>query len=575
MSSKTVRFCHFALLLALLATGFGCGSGGGGGNGGGTTKGQDNTPPHFAGLNKVSVDPTGNVILNSPEATDDQTPGPQLTYLIYVANSPDAIQKNGTTPYNFTGANACSNGQCTFTITDLKKDGNTTYYFGSNAKDAAGLLDQDPHPDEAALKATPLAVTTGGFSASSSLNVNPTLDATHPALAAVGDQQYVIWEECTHTTSTTPDPTDPTKQISTPGWSDDHPCSQDTPSKIYVKRGANWDLLNGPSGQPELNDSSKASQNPTIAFDGTNLYAAWLERPVNTVVLKFNGSAWSNTGFPDPGADRPALTLHPALGSALGMAYEFSPTNIDHSQIFFRQFNGSWQPRSTPLNKDPNKTAEAPSFSKKGNQLYITWKEIAQTIQVPNPTPQNPSQTTPVSIPNVFVKQWNGTDWVPVGGGPLNINPANESRFPSIDVLGNVPYVAWHECLDASCGSEHIFVKHWDGSQWVQDKDTGKCSNDPNCGSLNVNSRFGKTPSLAVHNNKVYVAWSELDFNSNKFVVHLKHLDGTTWVPVDLPNTLFTNNAQSPMLYSNGALHLAWVEQNAQGILQLIVAKLG
>ncbi|MDC4227902.1 MAG: hypothetical protein MPW15_27660 [Candidatus Manganitrophus sp.] len=96
-----------------------------------------------------------------------------------------------------------------------------------------------------------------------------------------------------------------------------------------------------------------------------------------------------------------------------------------------------------------------------------------------------------------------------------------------------------------------------------------------NCGSLNVNSRFAKTPSLAVHNDKVYVAWSERDFVTNKFAVRIKRLDGNTWVPLTLPQGLFVNNAHSPILYANGSLHIAWVEENEAGVLQLIVAKLG
>lgn len=580
MSSKTSmkRFWHFIILLALIGTGFGCGSGGGGGNGGGgKTEGPDTTPPQFIGLNGATSDNNGNVVLTSPEATDDRTAGPEMSYLIYVATSPDGIQRNGTTPYTFTGANACANGQCTFTITDLKKDGTTTYFFGSDAKDAAGNLDGGAHPNEAALKATPLAVSPqpigggnggggGGIIPSSSLNVNPALHAAHPSLAVVNDQRYVIWEECTPAPNAIPDPADPTKKISTPGWAQDHPCSQDTASKVYVRRGANWDLLTDPTlgGRTDLSrDPARHSHSPTIAFDGTNLYTSWLERGSNLFVLKFDGASWTDTGFPNPGADRPALTRHPILGSALGIGYEFSPNGVSNHQLFFRQFNGSWQPSGSTLNKNPNMAGEAPIFSKKGDQLYVTWKEATQA----SPTP---------STPNVFVKRWNGSAWEDVGtGAALNMNPANEARFPSIDVSGSVPYVAWHECSDTNCSREHIFVKHFDGTQWIQDRDTGACGADPNCGSLNVNSRFAKTPSLAVHNDKVYVAWSERDFATNKFVVRIKRLDGTTWTPLTLPQGLFVNNAQSPMLFSNGSLHIAWVEENDQGILQLIVAKLG
>lgn len=565
MSSKTSmkRFWHFILLFAMIGTGFGCGSGGGGGNH--SKGGPDASAPRFTGLNGVSSENNGNVILTAPEATDDQTSAAEMSYLIYIATSPEGVQRTGETPYVFTGAQACSGGQCTFTLTDLTKDGTTTYYFGSHARDAAGNLDQEEHAAEASLQATPLLVTTqpipgnggGNIITSSSLNADATLHAVHPSLAVFGEQRYVIWEECT--------PSAP----GTNGWENDHPCDHNGASKIYIRQGANWDLLTDSAlgGRTDLTrDPARHGHNPTIAYDGTHLYTAWKERgsPSDFFVMKFDQAGWSDTGFPDTDSDdRPALTRHPLLGPVLGMAYERSaPTPPGQKQLLFRQLNGGWQSNIGPLNQNAGFSAEAPVFSKKGDQLYITWKE-------------NTSGTVPAT-PNVFVKRWNGSGWEAVGtGGSLNLNPAMEARYPSVDVLGNVPYVAWHECSDAGCGREHIFVKRFEGDQWVQVKDIGACGPDPSCGSLNVNSRFAKTPSLAVYNDKVYVAWSERDFGTNKFAIRIKRLDGNTWVPLTLPQGVFVNNAHAPILYANGALHIAWVEENEQGILQLIVAKLG
>ncbi|MBI3802495.1 MAG: hypothetical protein HY282_01880 [Nitrospirae bacterium] len=585
MSSKIgfTRFGRFTLLLAFLAaTGCGSGGGGGGNGGGSTTPTPDTTAPRFTGLNGATTDSSGNVVLTSPAATDDKATAAALTYLIYVGTSPDTIDKNATPSHTFTGASACATGPCTFTLTDLNKDGKITYYFASNAKDAAGNLDQDAHPTEASLKVTPTTITPqpgggnggggGGIIPSSSLNVNPAMHAVHPSLAIAGAQRFVIWEECTPAASST---TTGTTTTSTPGWENYHPCSQDTPAQIYVRKGANWDLVSDATlgGRTDISrDPTRHGHNPTLTFDGTNLYTAWKERRTPTsstassdlFVFKFDGASWSNTGFPDTDSDdRPALTRHPILGSALGIAYERSAAAAPgNKQLLFRKFDSSWQSNIGPLNKNTTLTAEAPLFSKQGDQLYVTWKE----------------QTVAGSIPNIFVKRWNSTssNWEDVGpGGALNRDPAKEARFPSIDVLGNVPYVAFHECFDAGCGREHIFVKHFDGSQWIQDKDTGACDTDTTCGSLNSNSRFAETPSLAVHNNQVYVAWSERDFVTNKFAVHIKRLDGSNWVEINPPAGLFVNNAHSPILFSNGDLNIAWVEENAQGILQLIVAKIG
>lgn len=564
MSSKTSIkwFWHFILLFAMIATGFGCGSGGGGGN----NNKPDAAAPRFTGLEGATSDNNGNVVLTAPEATDDQTSAAEMSYLIYVATSPEGVQRTGETPYVFTGADVCTGGQCAFTLTDLTKDGTTTYYFGSHARDASGKLDEDVHPTEGSLQATPLVVAVlpppgnnggVGIIASSSLNIDPALHAVHPSLAVVGDQRYVIWEECT--------PAAP----GTNGWESNHPCDHATASKIYIRQGANWDLLTDSAlgGRSDLTrNPASHGHNPTLAYDGATLYAAWKERgsPSNLFVMKFDQAGWSDTGFPDTDSDdRPALTRHPLLGSILGIAYERSaPTPPGQKHLLFRQLNGGWQSNIGPLNQNSALSAEAPVFSKKGDQLYITWKE-------------NTSATAP-STPNIFVKRWNGSAWENVGtGGALNLNTINEARFPSIDVLGNIPYVAWHECSDPNCSREHIFVKRFEGDQWVQVKGTGSCGPDPNCGSLNVNSRFAKTPSLAVHSDKVYVAWSERDTNTNKYAIRIKRLDGDTWVPLTLPQGLFVNNAHSPILYANGSLHIAWVEENDLGVMQLIVAKLG
>lgn len=95
MSSKTSIkwFWHFILLFAMIATGFGCGSGGGGNN-----SKPDASAPRFTGLEGATSDNNGNVVLTAPEATDDQTSAAEMSYLIYVATSPEGVQRTGETP---------------------------------------------------------------------------------------------------------------------------------------------------------------------------------------------------------------------------------------------------------------------------------------------------------------------------------------------------------------------------------------------------------------------------------------------------------------------------------------------
>lgn len=538
----------------------------------------DTTRPTFGGLTDSQLNSAQDVVLTAPQATDDRTPAAEMTYLIFVSTT-TPVDTAGDTPHQFPGTQ-CSNGTCTFTITGLAKDG-TTYHFASRAQDKAGNRDQDTHPSETAgLSESPLAITPqappgGGNPASPdetvsafSLNVDKTKDAVHPSISVVGDKRVIIWEECT------PDPFDPEAPVPGPApraWERSHPCGTESASKVYMKQGANWDLVRDPAlgGRDDLTkDPSRHAHDPAVITDGTDIYAAWEEvtsTDINTLfVQKFSGADFStvtDTGFPDTVSFRPALTRHTVLGSDLGIAYEFSPTS--NRQLFFRRLAGTtWSDRSPALNIASNRAAEAPSLSKKGNDLYVAWKE----------------DTTPTgTLPNIFVKKLVGGNWEAVGGS-LNIDKDHEARFPSIDVLPTTqtPYVAWHECLEVGCNNRHVFVKHLEGSVWVQDKDTSNCPDPNNClGSLNSpGSPVAEPPSLAVHNNQVYVAWSERT-NGNNRAIRIKKLVGNTWVPINLPANLFVKNAFSPVLTSDGALHIAWIEEDQNGVLQVLVAKLG
>ena len=74
---------------------------------------------------------------------------------------------------------------------------------------------------------------------------------------------------------------------------------------------------------------------------------------------------------------------------------------------------------------------------------------------------------------NIYVKRWNGTSWVQMGG-ILDVDP-NEYAFDSslaLDSSGN-PVVSWDECITYNssfgrCESANVYVKRWDGSNWVQ-----------------------------------------------------------------------------------------------------------
>jgi hypothetical protein len=56
-------------------------------------------------------------------------------------------------------------------------------------------------------------------------------------------------------------------------------------------------------------------------------------------------------------------------------------------------------------------------------------------------------------------------DWT-AAGGSLNLSTKDSLRGDSIASISGVPYVAWSEQNTSGVGS--VYVKHWNGTKWVQ-----------------------------------------------------------------------------------------------------------
>jgi hypothetical protein len=143
---------------------------------------------------------------------------------------------------------------------------------------------------------------------------------------------------------------------------------------------------------------------------------------------------------------------------------------------------------------------------------------------------------------DIFVKRWNGTSWVQLGGR-LNIIRRNSSA-PSLAVnySGNIA-VSWHEC-DSIQGCV-VYVKRWDGTNWVQ---VGGAVN-PVILSLGKN---GKNPSLALDNSgNPVVSWQAACTAINvcgyaDSDIHVSRWDGTRWVLMTTPSVPLDATINSP-----------------------------
>jgi hypothetical protein len=141
------------------------------------------------------------------------------------------------------------------------------------------------------------------------------------------------------------------------------------------------------------------------------------------------------------------------------------------------------------------------------------------------------------SVPSYsYVKRWNGQIWEQLGG-KIN-NPGNEGAFITSLALtksSDVPVVGLSECVvlknefgEDYCGATSLYVKRWNGSQWLQLG--GKLDSDI--------SVFDAGPIVQVDaTGNPIAAWTEGvrsgSISTVSFLV--KRWDGTKWVQLGEP----------------------------------------
>jgi Bacterial Ig domain len=126
---------------------------------------------------------------------------------------------------------------------------------------------------------------------------------------------------------------------------------------------------------------------------------------------------------------------------------------------------------------------------------------------------------------NLYVKRWDGTTWVQLGGGSLNINPDRDVRGRESSVSlavgpdGN-PTVAWVESETVTFDNL-IYIKRWNGTAWQP------LGNAP----LNVNiTEDASDLSLALEaSGNPVVAWIEPSNSRRFFSVHVKRWNNGAW----------------------------------------------
>ncbi len=119
----------------------------------------------------------------------------------------------------------------------------------------------------------------------------------------------------------------------------------------------------------------------------------------------------------------------------------------------------------------------------------------------------------------IFLRRWNGSLWVELGGsadGGGISNTSADSELPALalDSSGN-PVVVWYETVS---GYKEIYLRRWNGNTW---EELGASASG---GGISNTSADSELPALALDSSgNPVVAWLEED------LIYLRRWSGSTW----------------------------------------------
>jgi hypothetical protein len=226
-----------------------------------------------------------------------------------------------------------------------------------------------------------------------------------------------------------------------------------------------------------------------------------------------------------------------SLGLLLGLYPEFQ----NHTQT---KTGPGWHALGRELNVDPKNIADDPSLTidSQGNPI-VAWSE---SVNLHSPS-------------SIYVKRWNGKQWVQLGSTSLNADSKRTAiiLIPSlvVDARGN-PSVAWLEIKDTESPGE-IYVMRWNGSSWVE------LGSEP----LNTDPKYDASrPSIVLDTKgNPVVAWSEQKNTDSPKKLYVKQWTGSKWVQIGSTplNVEVEKDAVTENLVVNdqGYPSISWVEE--------------
>ncbi|WP_372898299.1 NosD domain-containing protein, partial [Stieleria sp.] len=168
-------------------------------------------------------------------------------------------------------------------------------------------------------------------------------------------------------------------------------------------------------------------------------------------------------------------------------------------------------------------------------------------------------------IENVYLRRFDGSQWIELAGSASGSGVSGSStEVSSVAVAadGNRIAVAWTQQL---ADQSQIYAKEFNGSTWLA------LGGSASAGGVSQSDARAEDPSVAYLSGNLFVAWSESDGPAELpgTQIRVAQFSGGSWT--DQTTATFTGSdhaAREPQLASGGGgLFLAWVDQPNQGAI--------
>lgn len=294
--------------------------------------------------------------------------------------------------------------------------------------------------------------------------------------------------------------------------------SSDT--EVYVRRwnGSAWvEVGTGSASGGGVSNDNDDSTWPIIAVapDSTP-YLTWgstTDADNEVYVLRWNGSAWgevgtgsaSGGGISNNSGDsgRPSIAITPNGTPYVG----WTDATSGDTEIYVRRWNGNnWvEPAAGSASgggiSNNNGASRPPVLTADPNGLvYAAW---------PDDSGGNFE---------IYVKRWNGSFWEVIGStsaseGGVSNTPGNSIAPLAAAGPDGVPYITWYE---GGTANSEVYVRRWNGNDWVEvgshSATAGGISDTP--GASVHSTMFIAADSVP------YIAWS--DNSSGDYEIYIK-----------------------------------------------------